>query len=67
MFFVHENLALNTELFIYDLTGRLMNKYIITTINGEHTIDLQNYPSGIFIAVLKNSDNILSQYKIVKQ
>ena len=64
---IYENLPLNSELYVYDLTGRLMITQYLSEKSGKININLVSFPSGIYIAVVKFQGALFSQFKLVKQ
>jgi hypothetical protein len=57
-------LAVPAELFIYDIRGVLIHG---ETVQSEslHTVSVANYPSGVYIVVLKGRNQILGRSKFV--
>ncbi|WP_026709622.1 T9SS type A sorting domain-containing protein [Flavobacterium filum] len=67
LYFDFENVKMNSQLYLFDLTGRLIYSKEIKEEKGHYTIDMNALPSGIYVAVIKNNGQIVSQHKVVKQ
>lgn len=67
LYFDFENVKMNSQLYLFDLTGRLIYSKEIKEEKGHYTIDMNALPSGIYVAVIKNNEQIVSQHKVVKQ
>ena len=55
----------NGELIIFDILGRKQDEIIIPKGQSKIRIDVSDYPSGIFVAVLKNEKSIIGRGKFV--
>ena len=55
----------NKQLSVYAITGQIIDSYIFNSHNFE--INLQNYPSGIYIIKVTDETGIVLQEKIIKQ
>ena len=53
--------------FIYDLTGRLMTQGELSVKQNNQALQTSNYPSGIYIVVIKEGNLLYSQHKLVKK
>lgn len=67
LYFDFENVKVYSQLYLFDLTGRLIYSKEINKEKGHYTIDMSVFPSGIYVAVIKSNEQIVSQHKIVKQ
>ena len=54
------------SIFVYDLTGKEVQHFTSTKNSGSWTINLQDYPSGQYVVVLKNNEVIVDQKKLIK-
>ena len=61
----YTNLENSAALELYDLMGRSLYTQPLSESNGELVIPLPNYPSGIYIVVLRSEKGILEQRKLV--
>jgi hypothetical protein len=59
-------LDFRSSIFIYDLYGRKQDEIIIPKGQEQTSIDVSDYPSGVFIVVLKDVSGIVSRGKFVK-
>ena len=59
------NLEPAVTLELYDLMGRSLYTLPLSESNGEIVIPLPNYPSGIYVVVLRSEKGILEQRKLV--
>jgi hypothetical protein len=50
---------------LYDLTGRNLAAYDISNSEGSLTMPTNNYPSGIYIVVVRTANGLISQQKLV--
>lgn len=50
---------------LYDITGRSIANYAINTTDGDLVVPTNNYPSGIYIVVVRTDKGLLSQQKLV--
>lgn len=57
------NIAPNFE--IYDLLGHKLNEHQTSTKAGSWEISLEGMPAGMYIVVMKNNDQVLSQKKLL--
>ena len=55
----------NKQLSVYTITGQIIDSYIFNSHNFE--INLQNYPSGIYIIKVTDETGIVLQEKIIKK
>ena len=61
----YTNLENSAALELYDLMGRSLYAQPLSESNGEIVIPLLNYPSGIYVVVLRAEKGILEQRKLV--
>jgi hypothetical protein len=54
-------------IFVYDLYGRKMDEIIVPKGQEQTRIDVSTYPSGIYIAVLKDGNEVVARGKFVKR
>jgi hypothetical protein len=52
-------------LVIYDIFGREVRRIKVAQGQDEVIVDLESYPPGVYIAILKNGLNILESGKFV--
>jgi hypothetical protein len=65
--FKHQISDIRYQISIYDLYGRKQDEIIIPPGQEQTRIDVSSYPSGVYIAVLKNSSGIVARGKFVKK
>jgi hypothetical protein len=53
--------------FVYDLTGRLMTQGELSIKQNNQALQTSNYPSGIYIVVIKEGNLLVSQHKLIKK
>lgn len=61
----YKGLVTNSNVELYDLTGRLLEAHTTTEPAGSMVLTTSNYPSGIYIVVVKSNETILSQQKLI--
>lgn len=61
----YKNLKEDSTVELYDLTGRHLAEYNISNNEGGLVITTGNYPSGVYIVVVSNSNGLISQQKLV--
>ena len=49
---------------VYDMTGRLITSYTITSNEGSWQLMLDNYPAGVYMVVLKENGTVVKQSKL---
>ncbi|WP_333693660.1 T9SS type A sorting domain-containing protein [Flavobacterium sp.] len=54
------------QLYVYDLTGRLMDTATIENGSGLLELPTAAYPEGMYLVVLRQSGKLLSQHKLIK-
>lgn len=54
----------NSQLEVYDLTGRLIAKFETTATQGVWKLDLASMTTGIYVVVLRQGATILMQRKL---
>ncbi len=59
------NKAKNGQIFIYDMTGKLIDSFKLTQENGTHEMKV-GYPSGAYLVHLKSDTGVSIQKMIVK-
>lgn len=59
------NLPVNTSITLYDLTGRLLNKFSTLNNSGSWDIDTTEMPKGIYLIVARDKDAIIYQQKLI--
>jgi hypothetical protein len=52
---------------LYDLTGRALMNQLLEHQDGSVEVELGNYPTGVYIVVIKDSTGIRLQQKLVKE
>jgi len=59
--------ALNStaSIVLYDLTGRQLTEHKTTTVSGEWNLNIDSYPVGIYIIVVKQTNGLSKQLKLV--
>ena len=55
----------NSTIEVYDLTGRALANYTITTTSGSITIPTSSYPVGVYIVVVKTGTSLVTQQKLI--
>lgn len=65
IFFVELENQKATNLMIYDLTGSLVKKINTTQSMGKFQVNLQGYPSGIYIVNILNGTKVIGSKRIV--
>lgn len=50
---------------LYDITGRYIANYALNTTDGDLVVPTANYPSGVYIVVVRTDKGLLSQQKLV--
>jgi hypothetical protein len=60
----YESTAKQTTLEIYDLTGRLIAKHSTTDAKGIWTVDMQWMAAGVYVVVLKEDNQLITQKKL---
>jgi hypothetical protein len=61
----YSGLTGNHQLELYDLTGRLLFEKTIGDNTGIIEIATSNYPSGVYVVVLRNAQGIQNQHRLV--
>ena len=56
--------ATNGAIEVYDMTGRLITTYTITSNEGSWQLMLDNYPAGVYMVVLKENGTVVKQSKL---
>lgn len=57
----------NPSLELYDLTGRLMDSYTAMEAKGYWRLTIDQYPTGVYIVVLRENGQVVQQQKLVKE
>ena len=50
---------------IYDISGRVINQYALSSSKGELQLNTSSYQSGVYIVVVKDNNTVLKQQKLV--
>jgi hypothetical protein len=50
---------------IYDLLGRSIHEGSLKNYKGELTLETQDYPSGIYMVVIQDSNHLIWQEKLI--
>ena len=61
----YNELTANSTITLYDLTGRSLANYNNENTTGTIDVNTASYPGGIYIVVIKENDEIISQQKLV--
>ena len=59
------NLATGSSVSLYDLAGRELGIFELLDSTGTLVIPTQNYPSGIYLVVVYNTDGVQAQKKLI--
>ncbi len=62
-----ESFAHNTSLELYDLAGRLLDRFEATEGKGLWDVTVSDYPAGLYIVVLRENNVVKLQQKLVKE
>ena len=65
--FEYKNIIVQTDIAIYDLTGRCIKTYNITENSGSIVVDTSTYAAGVYVVLLRNNNEILLQKKLIIQ
>ncbi len=52
---------------VYDISGRSINRYSLTSSKGELQLNTDSYPSGVYLIVVKEGSTVLKKQKLVIQ
>lgn len=52
---------------VYDISGRAINQYGLTSSKGELQLNTDSYSSGVYLIVVKEGSTVLKQHKLVIQ
>jgi hypothetical protein len=63
----YKGLTNNSIIELFDLSGRLLEEHSITDPTGTIILTTSNYPSGIYIVVMKSNGTLVSQQKLIIQ
>ncbi|CAM3624367.1 T9SS type A sorting domain-containing protein [Flavobacterium gelidilacus] len=55
----------NTNVEVYDISGRVINHYKLSSSRGELQVNTSTYQAGIYIVIVKQNDTILLQQKLI--
>jgi hypothetical protein len=58
-------LIVNSTIALYDLTGRLLTDFTVTSTQGSLVIPTATYPSGTYIVVVRSNGFIVTQQKLI--
>jgi hypothetical protein len=58
-------LNMDLTIFIYDIFGREVRKIKITDGQDEVIVNVESYPPGVYIAILKNGSDFVKSRKFV--
>ena len=50
---------------VYDISGRSINRYSLTSSKGELQLNTDSYPSGVYLIVVKEGSTVLKKQKLV--
>lgn len=62
-----ESFTHNTSLELYDLAGRLLERFEATEDKGQWEVTVNHYPAGLYIVVLRENGVVKLQQKLVKE
>jgi PKD repeat protein len=62
-----ESFTHNTSLELYDLAGRLLERFEATEDKGQWDVSVNHYPAGLYIVVLRENGVVKLQQKLVKE
>lgn len=62
-----ESFAHNTSLELYDLAGRLLDRFEATEDKGLWDVTVSDYPAGLYIVVLRENGVVKLQQKLIKE
>jgi hypothetical protein len=62
-----ESFVHNTSLELYDLAGRLLDRFEATEGKGQWEVTVNHYPVGLYIVVLRENNVVKLQQKLVKE
>ena len=65
VFITYKNTNNNSTIELYDLLGRTIANYAITTTNGVIMLPINEYPTGIYIVVLRTNGVQVTQQKLI--
>lgn len=54
------------QLEIYDLSGRIIDRKTLSSSQGQLALSTQHYPSGLYLVVVKEGNQLLWQQKLIK-
>ncbi len=63
----YQAMELNSEVLVYDLTGRLLNSLTLTATHGTTVLDVSDYPVGVYVVVVQNKNGWVMQQKLIKE
>ncbi|CAM3624399.1 T9SS type A sorting domain-containing protein [Flavobacterium gelidilacus] len=55
----------NTNVEVYDISGRAINQYKLSSSSGELQVNTSTYQAGVYLIVVKDSNTVLRQQKLV--
>lgn len=55
----------NANVEVYDISGRAINQYKLSSSKGELQLNTSSYQAGIYIVVVKQNETILLQQKLI--
>lgn len=55
----------NANVEVYDISGRAINQYKLSSSKGELQLNTSTYQAGIYIVVVKQNETILLQQKLI--
>ena len=61
----YKRMGQNISASVYDLTGRLMNNVFLAGGNGFMSVNISNYPAGVYVVVVQDEFGILIQQKLI--
>ncbi|MDI9257540.1 PKD domain-containing protein [Flavobacterium sedimenticola] len=62
-----ESAVANPTLTLYDLTGRPLDAFSAIEAKGRWRLNLDRYPAGVYIVVLRENGQLVKQQKVIKE
>ncbi|CAM4449920.1 T9SS type A sorting domain-containing protein [Flavobacterium terrigena] len=63
----YENLSNTASIEVYDLMGRLLSKHYAKNQTGDWRLNTSSYPTGVYVVVVKDKNQIIEQHKLLKE
>lgn len=64
--FQYKDLPANSDLYLYDQAGRLLQQVVLSGVSGNTSLSLKTALPGWYIAVIKQEGVFVAQHKIIK-